>query len=138
MDLLDTNIVIAIINGRDTAIQARFRARLAEPVSLAVSSVVLFELRYGYAKSDRARQMAALLDTFLSAGIEVLDFDAQDAEQAGLVRAELEAAGTPIGAYDTLIAGQARNRGGSLITRNIREFSRVRGLLIDDWGSNSG
>lgn len=137
MDLLDTNIVIAIINGRDAAIQARFRDRVAEPGALAVSSVVLFELRYGYARSDRAAQMAALLDAFLSAGIEVLDFDSGDAAEAGLVRAELEAAGTPIGAYDTLIAGQARCRGCTLITRNIREFARVRGLTVDDWGAKT-
>ena len=63
----------------------------------------------------------------------VVEFDRDDARRAGLIRAELANRGTPIGPYDVLIAGQALNRGLILITRNVREFSRVSGLQIEDW-----
>lgn len=70
--------------------------------------------------------MEALQFTFL-------DFDKDDARRAGAVRAELATAGTLIGPYDLLIAGQALSRNLILITRNTREFSRVSGLQIEDW-----
>jgi len=49
--------------------------------------------------------------------------------------AELEAAGTPIGAFDVLLAGQARRRGATLVTVNVREFGRVKGLMWEDWAA---
>lgn len=132
MFCLDTNIVIGIINGRAPAVEARFRETVGR-APLMLSAVALFELRYGYAKSDRRTQMAALLATFLAPGIEVLPFDAEDAAEAGGIRAALEAQGTPIGPYDLLIAAQARRRGATLVTLNRREFDRVPGLIVADW-----
>lgn len=132
MFCLDTNVVIGIINGRATAVEARFRETIGRaPVML--SAVALFELRYGYARSDRRSRMEALLATFLAPGIEVLPFDAEDAAEAGGIRAALEAQGTPIGPYDILIAAQARRRGAALVTLNRREFERVPGLIVTDW-----
>ena len=64
---------------------------------------------------------------------EVLEFDREDARQAGEIRASLARAGLPIGSYDVLIAGQAKARGLTLITHNTKEFSRVEGLKIEDW-----
>jgi tRNA(fMet)-specific endonuclease VapC len=64
---------------------------------------------------------------------ETVGFDREDARHAGEVRAALAAAGTPIGAYDVLIAGQARSRDLVLVTRNAREFDRVAGLRVEDW-----
>lgn len=72
----------------------------------------------------------AVFDAF---GFPIVEFDREDARQAGLVRADLAARGTPIGPYDVLIAGQALARGLTLMTRNTREFSRVPGLQIEDW-----
>jgi tRNA(fMet)-specific endonuclease VapC len=63
----------------------------------------------------------------------VIEFDQEDARQAGEIRATLAAAGTPIGPYDVLIAGQARARSLVLVTRNTGEFSRVGGLHVEDW-----
>jgi len=64
---------------------------------------------------------------------EIVGFDQEDSRQAGAVRAMLAAVGTPIGPYDVLIAGQARARDLTLITRNTGEFSRVDGLRVEDW-----
>ena len=134
MFCLDTNIVIGIINGRATAVEARFRDTVGR-TPLMLSAVVVFELRYGYAKSDRRSRMEAILATFLAPGIEVLPFDADDAAEAGEIRAALEAQGAPIGPYDILIAAQARRRGAALVTLNRREFERVPGLIVTDWAT---
>lgn len=134
MFCLDTNIVIGIINGRATTVEARFRETLGRS-PLLLSAVALFELRYGYAKSDRRSRMEELLATFLAPGVDVLPFDADDAAEAGDIRAVLEAQGTPIGPYDILIAAQARRRGAALVTLNRREFERVPGLIVTDWGT---
>lgn len=134
MFCLDTNIVIGIINGRATAAEARFRETVGR-APLLLSAVVMFELRYGYAKSDRRSRMEAILATFLAPGIEVLPFDADDAAEAGNIRAALEAQGAPIGPYDILIAAQASRRGAALVTLNRREFERVPGLIVTDWAT---
>ncbi|HEY7225017.1 MAG TPA: PIN domain-containing protein [Micromonosporaceae bacterium] len=69
----------------------------------------------------------------LSGELDLLDFDDEDARVAGQVRAALEIRGTPIGAYDLLIAGQALRRGLTVITANGAEFGRVSGLNWEDW-----
>ena len=90
------------------------------------------ELFNGACRSARQAQNLALLDGLRLA---VLEFDKEDARQAGEVRALLAAAGTPIGPYDVLIAGQALARGLVLVTHNVGEFARVAGLQIEDWQS---
>jgi tRNA(fMet)-specific endonuclease VapC len=129
---LDTNIVIGIINGRAKTVEARFREAVG-CTSLFLSAIVLFELRYGYAKSNRQSHMEALLTAFLSPGIDILPFEGEDAEEAGNIRAGLEAQGTPIGSYDLLIAAHARRHRATLVTQNCREFERVPGLIVTDW-----
>jgi tRNA(fMet)-specific endonuclease VapC len=134
MFCLDTNVVIGIINGRAPHWERRMIETLAvAPVVLSV--ITLFELRYGYAKSDRQPKMDALLAEFLSPGIEVLPFEEKDALEAGAIRADLEMKGVPIGAYDVLIAAQARCRSAVLVTANTREFDRVPGLMVTDWAA---
>ena len=98
-----------------------------------MSSVVVFELWYGVAKSERKEANTQRLEVFLAGPLEWTLFDQQDAREAGLVRANLEIAGKPIGAYDVLIAGQARRRGATLVTSNVGEFERVGGLKWEDW-----
>jgi tRNA(fMet)-specific endonuclease VapC len=131
--LLDTNACIALINGRPDAVRRRFVRVSAAGDLIATSSVVLFELWYGAAKSQRPKQNAERVTTFLSGPLEVLDFTPEDAEQSGRVRASLEHLGKPIGAYDLLIAGQALRHKATLVTANSSEFRRVRGLRIQDW-----
>src|SRR5215471_12372212 len=100
----------------------------SQGASIAVSSVVLYELWYGVAKSPRRRDNAERLRIFLSGNLDVIPFDEEDALAAGDLRATLEAAGTPIGPYDLLIAAQGLRSGATLVTANVSEFARVPGL----------
>ena len=132
---LDTNVVIFAMNLRRPRIGERLDAELAAGSRLIVPAIVRFELEYGLAKSAARERSSAALAVFLSAGFEQPPFDVDDAREAGEIRAELEAKGTPIGAYDYLIAAQARRRGATLVTSNTREFERVPGLLVVDWAA---
>lgn len=131
--LLDTNAVIALLRNKPTSVRDRYRAAEAAGDYLALSSVVLFELWYGVAKSSQVPENSERLRILLSGHLDLLDFDDEDARTAGQVRAALERAGTPIGAYDVLIAGQALRRGLTVVTANTSEFSRVAGLSWHDW-----
>jgi tRNA(fMet)-specific endonuclease VapC len=130
---LDTNVVIATINERVPHVRARFIQTLADGIAVGISAIVLFELWYGIAKSQRQADNTADLADFLSLDITPWPFDAEDAREAADIRAALERAGTPIGPYDILIAAQTRRRGATLVTANAREFSRVPGLRTEDW-----
>ena len=125
--LLDTNAVIAVMAGK-TAVTGRLRQQALRDV--AVSSIVIHELRYGASKSARQAENHARIDALR---FEIVPFAAEDARQAGEVRAALKRAGTPIGAYDLLIAGQALAQDLILVTHNTREFERVAGLRFEDW-----
>jgi len=131
--LLDTNAVVALLRDKPAAVRDRYRAALASGDSLALSSVVVFELWYGVAKSSQVQQNTDRLRVLLSGDLELLDFDDEDARTAGQVRAMLEKDGKPIGASDVLIAGQALRRGLTVVTANTSEFGRVAGLSWQDW-----
>ena len=103
--LLDTNACIALINGKPAPVRRRFEAAIAGGAAIATSSVVIYELWYGVAKSAQGDANTERLTAFLGGPIDVLDFTAEDAREAGYVRAALETVGRPIGAYDLLIAG---------------------------------
>jgi tRNA(fMet)-specific endonuclease VapC len=133
MICLDTNAVIAVLNHPTSPVRTRIDAAIGLGRPLAISSIVLFELRYGAAKSARPERNAQRVIDFLSGPIEVLPFAPADAEEAGDIRAELERAGTPIGPYDILVAAQARRRDALLVTANEREFARVPRLKLEDW-----
>ena len=132
--LLDTNACIALINNKTPAIRIRLQRALAADAKVLVSSVVAFELWYGVAKSARPEANARVVETFLAGPVSWLAFEPEDAKVAGRVRAGLETAGKPIGAYDLLIVGQALRHTLTLITANGREFGRVKGLEWEDWG----
>ena len=131
--LLDTNACIALINGTEASVRRRFQRAVARDGVALLSSIVAFELWYEVAKSQRKDSNRQRLEAFFAGPLEWTLFDEDDAEAAGTVRAELEAAGTPIGAYDVLLAGQARRRGAILVTSNAKEFVRVAGLKREDW-----
>ncbi|MBV8214131.1 MAG: type II toxin-antitoxin system VapC family toxin [Verrucomicrobia bacterium] len=126
--LLDANMVIAVLNDRDSR-PAR-RLRKCKPSDVAISAIVAHELYYGAFKSARREQNVALVEKLR---FPIIEFDAEDAREAGELRAWLTSRGTPIGPYDVLIGAQARARKMVLVTRNIREFRRVPGLKIEDW-----
>lgn len=125
--LLDTNAVIALLNKNQTFIEQLKRYR---PSDFAVSSIVMFELYYGAHKSQKVLENLNKLQKLLF--IE-LAFDRQAAQIAGKIRADLTKLGTPIGAYDVMIAAQAIAHNLTLITHNVKEFQRIDGLKWEDW-----
>jgi len=133
MLLLDTNACIEIMNGRPAVVGEQFERALAAGTRLFVSTVSSFELWYGAEWSGRPEFDRDRLQHFLDGRVQEIAFDEEDARRAGEVRAVLERQGTPIGGFDTLIAGQALARGLVLVTHNVREFGRVPGLKVEDW-----
>ena len=131
--LLDTNAVIALLKDQPPNVRNRLRRLVRRGVSIAVSTIVLYELWYGVARSQRRRENAERLRVFLSGNIDVARFDEDDAVTASDLRAALETAGTPIGPYDLLSAAQALRSSATLVTANVSEFARVRGLDWQDW-----
>jgi tRNA(fMet)-specific endonuclease VapC len=135
MICLDTNVMIAVINRRAPQIRQRLLQTLLDGETVGISAIVLFEMWYGIKKSARPQQNAGNLADFLALDVIRWPFEAEDAEEAGEIRAALTRAGTPIGPYDILIAAQARRRNATLVTANHREFSRVPGLKVEDWAA---
>lgn len=127
--LLDTDVCIAILN-RDERVRPHLDRHRSSQVRL--SAITLAELRFGVAKSANGKRAASNLRVLL-AKVGVLPFDDAATERYGALRAELERRGKPLGPLDTLIAGHALSLGFCLATHNVREFSRVRGLRVEDW-----
>ena len=129
MFVLDTNAVIHYFKG-----QGRVAERLltVSPGEVALPSLVVFELTVGVLRSDNPAGRQAQLELFLGT-VTTLPFGRPEAAAAARVRADLEAEGRPIGPYDVLIAGTALAQGAVLVTRNVREFNRVRGLAVENW-----
>jgi tRNA(fMet)-specific endonuclease VapC len=128
--LLDTNACIRILNGSSPAVAARLRA--TSPAEVRLCAVVKAELIYGARKSARVEANLSLLGRFFLP-LMSLPFDDRCAEEAGLIRLDLERSGRPIGPNDLLIAATARAHDLVLVTHNRREFERIPGLRIDDW-----
>lgn len=127
--LLDTNIVIAAMKG-NAAVVARLETTSLE--ALVLSTVVLGELEFGAEKSAHSGRNRARLAE-LAERLPLAVVDAETSRRYGRIRAELEQAGTPIGANDTWIAAHALALEATLVTDNIREFSRVSGLSVENW-----
>lgn len=127
--LLDTNIVSDLVRNPQGQTAAKI-AELGED-TVATSIIVAAELRYGAAKKGSAR-LAAQLESILTA-MEIIPLEAPADAAYGAVRVALEAAGTPIGANDLLIAAQTLALDMVLVTNNEKEFGRVNGLTIENW-----
>ncbi len=130
---LDTNVVIDVLNGRRPMVRERWRRAVSAGASITLSSVVLFELWHGVARARHRTENAERLRVFLSGDVEVVPFDEEDAIVAGDLRADLAAVGQPTRPYDLLIAAQALRGRAALVTGAIREFARVKGLVLEDW-----
>lgn len=133
MICIDTNVAINAMNRRNPSVRHRMGEQLRSGAAVALPVICLYELLYGHARSERPDEADAILEKFLSVGIQIAPFERADAREAGSIRAHLEAIGKPIGPYDTLIAAQARRLGSPLATLNVREFARVPGLKVLDW-----
>jgi len=131
MWVLDSNTISYYFRG-DPQVVPRLQAM--PPAQIGVPAIVEYELRYGLLRlaPEAATPRLAALATFLRP-MQKLPFDSECAAHAARIRAELEAAGTPIGPHDTLIAATALRHQATLVTRNVREFSRVPGLLWVNW-----
>lgn len=128
--MLDTNACIGIINNKPAQLRQKLFQVAVEQV--AISQMVLYELEYGICRSQHQQRNRDNLNSFLKY-IQVLDWGEEQSQEAALVRCELMQSGQPIGYYDTLIAAHARSLKATLVTYNVREFERVRGLLLEDW-----
>jgi tRNA(fMet)-specific endonuclease VapC len=127
--MLDTNIISDLIRNPQGKAAKRI-AKVGED-SICTSVIVAAELRYGCAKSGSTRLLKAVED--LLAEIDVLPFEVPADAGYGEIRAELEAAGKPIGSNDLLIAAHAHTTGATIVTANTNEFKRIRGLKVENW-----
>ena len=130
MYLLDTNACIYIINKRPEKVTEKICT--LNPFDVKISSITVAELEYGASKSKRRDQNRAALYNFLSP-LEIIFFDTRDAEIYGILRAELENRGKPIGPYDMQLAAQALARDLIFVTNNTAEFRRIPGLKLENW-----
>lgn len=127
--MLDTNIVSELARNP----QGRVAERIAEVGSdaICISIIIAAELRFGCAKKGSAKLLAQI--EAILGSVAVLAFDLPADAEYGRIRAELEAAGTPIGPNDLLIAAHARAHEAVIVTANTEEFRRVRGLHVENW-----
>lgn len=131
MWVLDTNTISYFFRG-DPQVVPRLKA--LRPADLGIPAVVAYELRYGLLRlpNHMAQPRLEALDTLLRPMVS-LPFDDQCAGHAARLRVQLEALGTPIGPHDLLIAATALRHQATLVTRNVREFSRVPALECVNW-----
>jgi tRNA(fMet)-specific endonuclease VapC len=127
--MLDTNIISDLI--RNPQSKAVKRIAKAGEDNICTSIIVAAELRYGCAKSGSKRLLKAVED--LLGEINVLPLEAPADSDYGSIRSELEAAGKLIGSNDLLIAAHAYATGATIVTANIGEFKRIRGLKVENW-----
>ena len=130
MYMLDTNVIVMAIRHPEWPLSQRVSSHTGK--DLSISSITYGELVYGIYKSSSPERNRFSLIQILS-GIQILNFDAEAAEHFGDIFADLERRGLRIGDRDMLIAAHARSLGYTLVTNNIREFSRVQGLSYEDW-----
>ena len=130
MYLLDSNICIQLLNGRNTQIEKNFRSH--SPAEISLCSIVKAELLYGARHSQRVSTNFQRLNIFF-APLESMPFDDRCAEEYGLIRAALAEQGSIIGPNDLIIAAIARANDATLITHNTKEFNRIPSLRLEDW-----
>jgi len=129
MYVLDTNTLIYFFKGMGK-VSDNMLSR--SPQEIHIPSIIIYELHVGIAKSNmpqkREKQLSILLEQ-----VNVIEFANAEAKAAARIRADLEAQGMPIGPIDTLIAGCAMAHDLTLVTHNTKEFSRIKGLVVEDW-----
>ena len=128
--MLDTNICIYVIKHKPEKVFQKLQT--IHPEDVCISSVTYAELVHGVEKSAAVGKNRLALSMLL-ANMEILDFDVDAADCYGKIRAGLERKGTPIGPLDMMIAGHAQSLGYTIVTNNVKEFSRVAALKIENW-----
>ena len=128
--MLDTNICIYVIKHKPDKVFRKLQT--IHPEDVCISSVTYAELVHGVEKSAAVEKNRLALSILL-ANMEILDFDVDAADCYGKIRAGMEKNGTPIGPLDMMIAGHAQSLGYTVVTNNVKEFSRVSALKIENW-----
>ena len=128
--MLDTDMCSHIIKEHPESVRQRFKTLAME--QLCVSVVTYAELIYGVERSSSKRINRPIIEDFVR-HLDVMNWDTEAADQYGVIRAELEAAGTPIGAMDMMIAAHAKSIKAVLVTNNQKHFTKVKRLKIDNW-----
>ena len=128
--MLDTNICIYVIKHKPETVFQKLQN--INPEDVCISSVTYAELVHGVEKSAAVEKNRLALSMLL-ANMEILDFDVDAADCYGKIRAALEKKGTPIGTLDMMIAAHAQSLGYTVVTNNVKEFSRVSALRIENW-----
>lgn len=128
--MLDTNICIYLIKQKPAKVLKHFKSHAVGDIG--ISSITLAELRYGVSKSQHVEKNREALDEFILP-LEVADFDEKAAGEYGIIRADLEKVGKPIGSMDMLIGAHAFALGTTLVTNNTKEFKQIKNLKIMDW-----
>lgn len=129
--MLDTNIIIYTIKNKPAIVKQKFDRAIDQ---LCVSTISVTELIFGAETSAKPRENLAVVEGLINR-LQVLDFDIDAANHAGLIRSDLNKVGLPIGPYDSLIAGHARSQGLVLVSNNLSEFNRVDGLRLENWAT---
>ncbi len=132
MVMFDTDTCIYLLNQKPGHESILKRLDGREHGEIVLSAITLAESRYGIAASHRRSLNLAKLELFL-ASFEVVPFDDRAALAYGPLRAHLQVRGTPIGPLDALIAAHALSLGTTVVTNNVREFSRVPNLVVENW-----
>lgn len=128
--MLDTNICIYLIKQKPAKVLKHFQSHAVGDIG--ISAITLAELRYGVSKSMHVEKNRQALEEFVLP-LEIVDFDEEAAGEYGIIRANLERAGKPIGAMDMLIGAHARALGITLVTNNLKEFRQIRDLKVVNW-----
>lgn len=130
--MLDTDVCSYLIRGRSRSLESRFRG--TSPDKICISVITRGELLYGVARRPDAKRLALLVGRFLDV-MRVIPWESSAADSYASVRAQLEAAGTPIGYADTMIAAHAIDSDAVLVTNNARHYDRIKiaGFRHENW-----
>lgn len=128
--MVDSDTLNYVMKGRDTRLREKFSKHIDE---LSISSVTYAEIAYGLNKRNSGKYQAVF--DMLTEVVQVSPWTRECADEYAMIRADLERAGTPIGAMDMMIAATAKSAGVTLITNNTAHFGRVSGLKLDNWSS---
>ena len=131
--MLDTNVAIKAMKRREPILQENIGRAIDQGDILSLSVITVHELRVGSLRNSNPVSAISKNDMFMMLIDKVWSFEPSDAEVAAQIRARLMKLGLVIGSLDTLIAGQAVRLGLPLVTNNVREFSRIPNLNVEDW-----
>ncbi|ATW21949.1 VapC toxin family PIN domain ribonuclease [Candidatus Williamhamiltonella defendens] len=133
MYMLDTCICSFIMREQPLHLLQRLHACVDSKNQIVVSAITYAEMQYGVIGKKASPKHAVLVNQFIQRLNAVLPWDKAAVDTTVELKKQLSAAGTPIGVNDSAIAGHALSCGAILITHNLGEFSRVPGLIIQDW-----